>query len=134
MDQGCSRRQQFTCRSGRRGRGHARRACPRFRRGGPGWNTRASNTVGRAVGNSLQQPWDKSHSDTPTPPSKLMGMLRILIADDHAVVRRGVRAILESQPGWEVCGEVANGREAVEEVKHLKPDVVVLDVTMPELN
>ena len=63
-----------------------------------------------------------------------MGMLRILIADDHAVVRRGVRAILESQPGWEVCGEVANGREAVEEVKRLKPDVVVLDVTMPELN
>jgi DNA-binding NarL/FixJ family response regulator len=59
---------------------------------------------------------------------------RILIADDHAVVRRGLRALLEAQPGWEVCGEVTNGREAVEQVKRLKPDVVILDITMPELN
>jgi DNA-binding NarL/FixJ family response regulator len=63
-----------------------------------------------------------------------MAKVRILIADDHAVIRRGLRAILESQPEWEVCGEAANGREAVEQVKRLKPDVVVLDITMPELN
>jgi DNA-binding NarL/FixJ family response regulator len=63
-----------------------------------------------------------------------MAKVRILIADDHAVVRRGLRAILESQPEWEVCAEAVNGREAVEQVKRLKPDVVVLDITMPELN
>jgi DNA-binding NarL/FixJ family response regulator len=60
--------------------------------------------------------------------------VRIVVADDHAVVRRGLRALLQAQPGWEVCGEAANGREAVEKVKQLKPDVVVLDIGMPELN
>jgi DNA-binding NarL/FixJ family response regulator len=60
--------------------------------------------------------------------------VRILVADDHAIVRRGLRSLLESQPGWEVCGEAINGREAVELSKRLKPDVVVLDIAMPELN
>jgi DNA-binding NarL/FixJ family response regulator len=60
--------------------------------------------------------------------------LRIVIADDHAVVRRGVRALLESQPGWEVAGEATTGREAVELAKRLQPDIVVLDLSMPELN
>ena len=60
--------------------------------------------------------------------------LRILVADDHAVVRRGVRAMLEAQPGWEVCGEAGTGREAVEQVKRLRPDIVVLDLSLPELN
>ena len=60
--------------------------------------------------------------------------VRILVADDHAVVRRGLRALLEAQPGWKVCAEAANGREAVTKVKQLKPDVVVLDISMPELN
>jgi len=49
--------------------------------------------------------------------------LRIVIADDHAGVRRGVRALLESQPGWEVAGEATTGREAVELAKRLQPDV-----------
>lgn len=57
-----------------------------------------------------------------------------MIADDHAVVRRGVRSILESQPGWEVVGEASTGREALEQVRKLMPDVVVLDIGMPELN
>jgi len=57
----------------------------------------------------------------------------ILIADDHEVVRRGMKSLLQSHPGWEVCGEAADGREAVELAKKLKPNVVVLDVTMPEL-
>lgn len=60
--------------------------------------------------------------------------IRILVGDDHSLVRRGVRALLESQRGWEVCGEAATGREAVEKARRLKPDVVVLDIAMPELN
>ena len=63
-----------------------------------------------------------------------MAKVRILIADDHGIVRRGLRSLMESQPDWEVCAEAANGREAVEQVKRLRPDVVVLDITMPELN
>lgn len=61
-------------------------------------------------------------------------MLRILIADDHEVARRGVRALLESHSGWEVCGEAADGREAVACAKRLKPDLVLLDIGMPSLN
>ncbi len=56
------------------------------------------------------------------------------MVDDHPVVRRGVRAILESQPGIEVCCEASNGVEAMEYVKRGKPDLVVLDLTMPEMN
>src|SRR5204862_5769772 len=60
--------------------------------------------------------------------------LRIVIVDDHAVVRRGVRALLESHPRWEVVAEGGTGREAVELVKRLRPDVVVMDLSLPELN
>ena len=63
-----------------------------------------------------------------------MRPVRILIADDHEVVRQGVRAVLEQQPGWLVCGEAITGREAVAKAIELRPDVVVLDVSMPELN
>jgi DNA-binding NarL/FixJ family response regulator len=63
-----------------------------------------------------------------------MDKIRILIADDHAIVRRGLRPLLETQSGWEVCGEAADGREAVALAEQLKPDVVVLDVAMPELD
>ncbi len=62
-----------------------------------------------------------------------MSTLRILIVDDHEVVRRGLRALIESHPGWEVCGEAATGREAVEKAKKLMPDVVLMDIAMPEL-
>jgi DNA-binding NarL/FixJ family response regulator len=61
-------------------------------------------------------------------------LCRILIADDHDLIRRGVRALLESQPGWEVCGEAADGRSAVRMAGRLRPDLVVLDIGMPELN
>ncbi len=59
---------------------------------------------------------------------------RILLADDHAVVRQGFRLILRTQADLEVVGEAANGREAVELAATLKPDIVVMDVSMPELN
>jgi len=61
-------------------------------------------------------------------------MLRILIADDHEVARRGIRALLESHPGWEVCGEAKDGRETVELASLMRPDVVLLDIGMPNLN
>jgi DNA-binding NarL/FixJ family response regulator len=60
--------------------------------------------------------------------------LRILVVDDHAVVRRGVRSLLESHEGWEVCGEATTGRDAVEQCRRLRPDVVVMDLSLPELN
>jgi DNA-binding NarL/FixJ family response regulator len=60
--------------------------------------------------------------------------LRILVVDDHAVVRRGVRSLLESRDGWEVCGEATTGRDAVEQSRRLRPDVVVMDLSLPELN
>jgi DNA-binding NarL/FixJ family response regulator len=59
---------------------------------------------------------------------------RILLADDHEVVRRGLRALLELHPGWEVCGEAENGRVAVELVQKLAPDIVVMDIGMKQLN
>ena len=59
---------------------------------------------------------------------------RILLADDHSVVRHGFRRILDAQEDLEVVGEVSNGREAVEQAAALQPDVIIMDVTMPELN
>ena len=61
-------------------------------------------------------------------------MIRILVADDHAIMRRGLRGLLETHADWHVCGEAGNGREAVEMTIRLAPEVVVLDLTMPELN
>jgi DNA-binding NarL/FixJ family response regulator len=61
-------------------------------------------------------------------------MLRILIADDHEVARRGIRALLESHAGWEVCGEAKDGRESIELANRLNPDLVLLDIGMPNLN
>jgi two-component system, NarL family, response regulator NreC len=61
-------------------------------------------------------------------------MIRILLADDHALVRQGFRMILAAQPDMQIVGEAGNGREAVELAEKLKPDVVVMDVAMPDLN
>jgi len=63
-----------------------------------------------------------------------MKNLRILIVDDHEVVRRGLHALLGTQAGWEVVGEAANGPDAVKQVNQVRPDVVVMDITMPVMS
>jgi DNA-binding NarL/FixJ family response regulator len=65
---------------------------------------------------------------------KEMKQLRILIADDHEFVRSGIRGLLRVQRGWKVAGEATNGREAVEKATMLKPDVAIIDFSMPELD
>src|ERR1700731_3718506 len=60
--------------------------------------------------------------------------LRILVADDHDILRLGLKQLLTSKSGWEICGEAKTGREAVALAEKLKPDVVVMDISMPELN
>src|ERR1700694_4853468 len=63
-----------------------------------------------------------------------MGRIRILIADDHEVVRRGVRTLLEVRPEWEICGEASTGKDTIAKAARLKPDVVLLDITMPDIS
>lgn len=63
-----------------------------------------------------------------------MESVRLLVADDHAVVRTGIKSLLEEQPGWKVVAEACDGREAVEKAKQIKPAVAILDITMPGLN
>jgi DNA-binding NarL/FixJ family response regulator len=63
-----------------------------------------------------------------------MATVRIFIADDHEVVRKGLSVLLQAEAGWEICGEAADGREATEKVRELKPDVIILDIGMPGLN
>lgn len=63
-----------------------------------------------------------------------MGNFRILIADDHEVVRRGIRALIEQHVGWEICGEAVDGEDAVQKAGELRPDIALLDVGMPRLN
>lgn len=60
--------------------------------------------------------------------------MRILVADDHDIIRRGLKALLTARAGWEVCAEAKTGREAVTLAEQLKPDVVVMDISMPDLN
>jgi len=63
-----------------------------------------------------------------------MKTLSILVADDHDLMRRGIKALIQTHPGWEVCGEASTGREAVAKTEELKPDIVILDIGMPDLN
>jgi DNA-binding NarL/FixJ family response regulator len=72
-------------------------------------------------------------SETASESLNLMAV-RILLVDDHPIVRQGLRTLLEGRPGWEVVGEASDGVEALEKVESLQPDVVVLDVTMPRMN
>jgi DNA-binding NarL/FixJ family response regulator len=63
-----------------------------------------------------------------------MKPLQILIADDHDLMRRGLRTLLEAHPGWTICAEANTGRDAVAKAETLRPDIVIIDITMPELN
>jgi DNA-binding NarL/FixJ family response regulator len=63
-----------------------------------------------------------------------VGSLRILVADDHDLIRRGIKTLIDSHKGWEVCGEAVTGIQAVAKAQELKPDIVILDISMPELN
>ncbi|HLY61607.1 MAG TPA: response regulator transcription factor [Terriglobia bacterium] len=63
-----------------------------------------------------------------------MSKIRILIADDHEVFRKGLKTMLEARPDWNICGEASTGRAAVEAVRELNPDIVIMDISMPELN
>jgi DNA-binding NarL/FixJ family response regulator len=78
--------------------------------------------------------WKLSQISNPGGLETNMKTLRILIADDHDLMRRGVKSLLQSHAGWEVCGEAHTGREAVSKAEELKPDVVILDISMPDLN
>ncbi len=60
--------------------------------------------------------------------------VRILVADDHEVMRLGIRNLLEAVPNWSICAEAANGREAIEKAVNCDPDVVIMDITMPVMN
>jgi DNA-binding NarL/FixJ family response regulator len=64
---------------------------------------------------------------------EIMGV-RLLLADDHEIVRKGLRALLEAEPGWQVAAEAADGRDAVEKAQQIKPDIAILDISMPSLN
>jgi DNA-binding NarL/FixJ family response regulator len=63
-----------------------------------------------------------------------MKSLRILLADDHDLVRRGLRVLLESHSDWSICAEAHTGTEAIAKAEEFKPDAIILDITMPELN
>src|SRR6266446_6910507 len=64
----------------------------------------------------------------------LVSPVRILIADDHELVRQGMRAILNREPGWVVCGEAITGGQAIAKAFELKPDVMILDLSLPDMN
>lgn len=60
--------------------------------------------------------------------------VRIFVADDNERIRAGICAILKSRPGWEICGEAADGRDAIEKAAELHPDVILIDISMPQMN
>jgi DNA-binding NarL/FixJ family response regulator len=63
-----------------------------------------------------------------------LGGVRILIAEDHEAVRRGVRSLIASHSDWEICGEAVDGLDAVEKAKSARPDVIILDISMPKMS
>jgi DNA-binding NarL/FixJ family response regulator len=71
---------------------------------------------------------------TMTVPNAAQPRVRVLVADDHEVMRLGLRNLLEVQPGWSVCAEASNGQEAVEKTLQFRPDVIIMDLSMPVMN
>jgi len=62
-----------------------------------------------------------------------LSMVRILIVDDHAILRRGLRTLLAQRADWEVCGEAIDGRDAIQQARQLLPDVILLDISLPQM-
>jgi DNA-binding NarL/FixJ family response regulator len=85
-------------------------------------------------GPSSTEPVRNHPVDGSKPWGSNMKNLRILIADDHDIVRRGIKSLIEARPEWKVCDEAHSGREAVAKAEEKKPDIVILDISMPELN
>ena len=77
----------------------------------------------------LKLNWSKVNSQTAPSES-----VRILVADDHEVMRLGIRNLLEAVPNWTICGEAINGQEAVQKALECEPDIVIMDITMPVMN
>jgi CheY-like chemotaxis protein len=75
-----------------------------------------------------------SHLTESSDPNRNASRKQILIADDHEMLRRGLRAMLETEVDWEICGEAVDGRDAVDKATALRPDLVILDINMPVLN
>jgi DNA-binding NarL/FixJ family response regulator len=93
----------------------------------PGTGTHPASTIIPSSGSEdFAQRCDREQTETMP--------VRILLVDDHPIVRQGLRTLLEGRTGWEVIGEASDGVEALEKVESLQPDVVVLDVTMPRMN
>lgn len=78
-------------------------------------------------------PASKSNAGAPTRTASI-SKLRIVLADDHLMIRDGLKSLIHSQPDLEVVGEAGNGREALRQVKELQPDLLIMDISMPELN
>lgn len=74
------------------------------------------------------------HTQTQPEPSSTQSTIRVLIADDHAIVRKGIRALLATEPGIEVVGEASNGQEAMDMAQHLEPNVILMDLVMPGMD
>jgi DNA-binding NarL/FixJ family response regulator len=94
----------------------------------------SSDTGDPSVPLPAQEDRGDSASKAPSIERSGLAKLSVLIADDHELVRRGVRSILEAQPGWEVVGEASDGQQALERARALKPEIVVLDIGMPRLS
>jgi DNA-binding NarL/FixJ family response regulator len=69
-----------------------------------------------------------------TSPSSATRTVRILVADDHEVMRLGIRNLLEAKPNWTVCAEAGNGQEAIDKARLCAPDLIIMDITMPVMN
>src|SRR5437667_10283066 len=88
---------------------------------------RGSHRVERQTKAQSPQPAERAARSMAKP-------IRVLVADDHPIVRRGVRSVLDSDSRWTVCGEAANAAEAIEAAKRLLPEVIVLDLALPDAN
>src|SRR5579862_5667727 len=109
--------------------------CSEFRSASRGWEERARFSPSRAAASPCR--WNcRSTLRIParTETRACVKPIRILLADDHTVMRRGLRLLLESRPEFSVVAEASDGREAVEQAETLRPDVAVMDIGMPHLN